>query len=73
MNYAKVCIAILAFLCNANPKRIAVLATHKEYDHLLQPIGRNEYLAAAILRTLAPRLTMDATKAARWGAKYERR
>ena len=34
-------------------RRIRILAFHKEYDHMLQPISQKEYLMAAILRLVA--------------------
>jgi len=72
MSYAKACTAILAFLFNVSRKRITVLVTHKEYDHLMQPIKKREYAAAALLLAMVPTLTLPADEAARWAMRDER-
>ncbi len=45
-------LSLIARMTRTNKDRIALLARHKEYDHVLQPITQLEYLAAALLRVL---------------------
>jgi len=50
---------LLARIAGSSEKRIYTLATHREYDHMMQPIKQSEYVAAAVFAIINKRGNRD--------------
>ena len=43
---------LLARIAGSKPDRISLLARHREYDHMMQPVTQVEYAAVNIFRMM---------------------